>query len=59
MKDDSEDFHTLKAALDLLGFNRYEKETIFKMLAAVLHIGNIYFFYKKQVSAVALESSSH
>jgi myosin-15 len=47
-KDDKEDFEALISAIDILGFSKLEQDTIFKMLASVLHIGNIYFC-KKQV----------
>lgn len=46
-KDDAEDFNALISALDILGFSKLEKETIFKMLSSVLHIGNIYFNRKQ------------
>ncbi len=49
-KDDRDDFVSLKAAIEILGFGKHEQETIFKILAAVLHIGNIYFNRIKQVS---------
>jgi myosin-15 len=49
MKDDKDDFRTLISAIDILGFRKYEKETIFKMLACVLHIGNVYFNHRKMV----------
>ena len=42
-RDDTENFRALSAAMDVLNFERTEQETIFKMLASVLHIGNIYF----------------
>jgi myosin-15 len=47
-KDDGEDFQALISAIDILGFGKLEQDTIFKMLASVLHIGNIYF-NKRQV----------
>jgi len=34
--------------IEILGFTKQEQDTIFKMLASVLHVGNIYFV-KKQV----------
>jgi len=51
-KDDRDDFESLKAAIEILGFGKHEQETIFKILAAVLHIGNIYFNRIKQVTVV-------
>jgi myosin XV len=48
-KNDREDFESLKAAIDILNFSKCEQEAIFKILASVLHIGNIYFNRIKQV----------
>ncbi|XP_076459661.1 unconventional myosin-XV-like isoform X2 [Babylonia areolata] len=42
-RDDAENFRKLLAAMDVLDFNREEQDTIQKILASVLHIGNIYF----------------
>lgn len=42
-KNDANDFFSLVSALDILGFNKSEQDTIFRILAAVLHMGNIYF----------------
>lgn len=46
-KDDAEDFDALISALEILGFSKIEKDTIFKLLASVLHIGNISFSRKQ------------
>lgn len=46
-KDDAEDFRALIAAIEILGFSRQDQETIFKILACVLHIGNVYFNRKQ------------
>ena len=51
-KNDREDFESLKAAIDILNFSKSEQEAIFKILASVLHIGNIYFNRIKQVSGL-------
>ena len=37
------DFRDLRAAMEVLGFKLSEQQTIYKILAAVLHLGNIYF----------------
>ena len=42
-KSDSHDFQSLLTAMKILNFTRNEQETIFKILAAILHLGNIYF----------------
>lgn len=52
-KDDKADFRSLISAIETLGFSKAEQDTIFRMLASVLHIGNIYFL-RKQVSLAAL-----
>ena len=42
-KDDKKDFELLKSSLAILQFTEFECETIFKLVACVLHIGNIHF----------------
>jgi len=42
-KSDSQDFQSLLNAMHILNFTKNEQETIFKILAAILHLGNIYF----------------
>lgn len=42
-KSDVHDFQSLLTAMKILNFTRNEQETIFKILAAILHLGNIYF----------------
>lgn len=46
-KNDKEDFETLQSALQVLSFSTEECETIYKILAAILHLGNIYFHRKQ------------
>ena len=50
-KNDAKDFNSLTSAIEILGFDNSEQDTIFKILSAVLHLGNIYF---KQVSILFL-----
>ncbi|XP_065559306.1 unconventional myosin-XV-like isoform X1 [Artemia franciscana] len=45
-KDDCEDFQSLLSAMQVLGFTMEEQDTIFRILAAVLHFGNVYFHRK-------------
>ena len=47
-KNDGEDFRFLLAAMQVLGFTNEEQDTIFRILASVLHLGNI-FFHRKQL----------
>ena len=42
-RDDAENFRKLTTAMDVLDFSREEQDTIHKILASVLHIGNVYF----------------
>lgn len=45
-KDDNEDFKLLLSSMQILGFNYEEQDTIFRLLASILHLGNIYFHRK-------------
>lgn len=42
-RDDSGNYLAVIGAMDVLNFDRDEKNTIVKILAAILHLGNIYF----------------
>ena len=42
-RDDAENYRILCAAMHVLNFDKHEEDTVHKMLAAVLHAGNIYF----------------
>ncbi|XP_077862561.1 unconventional myosin-VIIa-like, partial [Saccoglossus kowalevskii] len=44
-KKDSEDFIRLVSAMEVLGFYPVEQETIFGILASILHLGNIQLVY--------------
>ena len=46
-KNDRDDFEALTSAMQVLGFTNEERETIFKILASILHLGNIYFHRKQ------------
>ncbi|CAH0384305.1 unnamed protein product [Bemisia tabaci] len=46
-KYDGEDFQSLMSAMQVLGFTSDEQDTIFRILASVLHLGNIYFHRKQ------------
>ncbi|KDR70292.1 hypothetical protein GALMADRAFT_128012 [Galerina marginata CBS 339.88] len=39
--DDKDDWNALKAALDVVGFDHSEQLDLFRIVAAILHIGNI------------------
>ncbi|KAK2177934.1 hypothetical protein NP493_569g01006 [Ridgeia piscesae] len=42
-KNDEEDFRKLRGAMEILSFTTKEQESIYRILACVLHVGNIYF----------------
>ncbi|XP_063236075.1 unconventional myosin-XV [Bacillus rossius redtenbacheri] len=46
-KFDGEDFQSLLSAMQVLGFSSEEQDSIFKILASVLHLGNVYFHRKQ------------
>jgi myosin-5 len=45
--DDAQQFCELMAALDTMGFLQHEKDTIIRVIAAILHLGNVKFDSKK------------
>jgi myosin-5 len=45
--DDGQQFSELMAALDTMGFQVHEKDTIIRVIAAILHLGNVKFDSKK------------
>ncbi|XP_012225060.2 unconventional myosin-XV isoform X1 [Linepithema humile] len=46
-KSDVQDFKALLSAMQVLGFSSEEQDTIFKILASVLQLGNVYFHRKQ------------
>lgn len=42
-RDDAENFRKVLAAMEIMDFTREEQDTVKKILASVLHIGNVYF----------------
>lgn len=42
-KSDAHDFNRLLSALQVLGFTNDEQDALFRVLACVLHLGNVYF----------------
>ncbi|XP_010635730.1 unconventional myosin-XV isoform X1 [Fukomys damarensis] len=42
-KSDADDFHRLLAAMEVLGFSSEDQDSIFRILASILHLGNVYF----------------
>lgn len=48
-KNDGEDYRRLIAAMDILHFSPEDQSSIFRVLASILHLGNI-FFQRHQVN---------
>ncbi|CAI5791924.1 unconventional myosin-XV [Podarcis lilfordi] len=42
-KVDTEDFHRLLDAMEILHFTAHDQDSIFRMLSSILHLGNVYF----------------
>ncbi|XP_037664148.1 LOW QUALITY PROTEIN: unconventional myosin-XV [Choloepus didactylus] len=42
-KSDAGDFRRLLAAMEVLGFSDEDQDSIFRILASILHLGNVYF----------------
>ncbi|XP_077580422.1 unconventional myosin-VIIb-like isoform X2 [Stigmatopora nigra] len=47
-RDDAEDFKRIRSAMKILTFSDQQCYEIFKLLAAILHLGNVYFEGKNQ-----------
>ncbi|XP_078611849.1 unconventional myosin-XV-like isoform X5 [Branchiostoma floridae x Branchiostoma japonicum] len=56
-KNDGEDFTGILAALDVLGFTADETDTVFSIVAAVLHLGNVYFGKSEEEIATVISQS--
>eukprot|EP01125_Pyxidicula_operculata_P011624 TRINITY_DN380_c0_g1_i3.p1 TRINITY_DN380_c0_g1~~TRINITY_DN380_c0_g1_i3.p1 ORF type:complete len:2192 (-),score=799.53 TRINITY_DN380_c0_g1_i3:42-6617(-) len=50
--DDVKEFNATKSALDTLGFTKDEQETIFRVCAGILHLGNLKFKGEDQAEVV-------
>lgn len=42
-KSDADNFRRLLAAMEVLGFSGEDQDSIFRILASILHLGNVYF----------------
>ncbi|XP_030634878.1 unconventional myosin-XV [Chanos chanos] len=42
-KDDCEDFRRLQSAMEILKFSPEDQSSIFRVLASILHLGNVFF----------------
>eukprot|EP01124_Arcella_intermedia_P005227 TRINITY_DN13079_c0_g1_i1.p1 TRINITY_DN13079_c0_g1~~TRINITY_DN13079_c0_g1_i1.p1 ORF type:complete len:2192 (+),score=673.69 TRINITY_DN13079_c0_g1_i1:67-6642(+) len=50
--DDVQEFEATRVALDILSFSKEEQDTIFRVIAAILHIGNVKFSGDEQAKIV-------
>ncbi|KAG2243722.1 hypothetical protein Bca52824_094450 [Brassica carinata] len=51
--DDSKEYHETRKAMDVVGINSEEQEAIFRVVAAILHLGNIEFGKGKEADSSA------
>ncbi|QQP35413.1 Uncharacterized protein FKW44_023631, partial [Caligus rogercresseyi] len=59
-KNDKVDFENLISSFQVLGFSLDERDAIFKVLASILHLGNVYFHRKHFRNGVeGVEMGSH
>ncbi|KAG0503626.1 hypothetical protein HPP92_003698 [Vanilla planifolia] len=47
-RDNSHEFSKTRRAMDIVGISHYDQEAIFRILAAILHLGNVEFAPKKE-----------
>ncbi|PSR98811.1 Myosin-11 like, partial [Actinidia chinensis var. chinensis] len=48
---DAHDYHATRRAMDIVGISQKEQEAIFRVIAAILHIGNIDFAKGKEIDS--------
>ncbi|XP_024005209.1 myosin-14 isoform X2 [Eutrema salsugineum] len=51
--DDSKEYHETRKAMDVVGINSEEQEAIFRVVAAILHLGNVEFGKGKEADSSA------
>ncbi|CAA7050109.1 unnamed protein product [Microthlaspi erraticum] len=51
--DDSKEYHETRKAMDVVGINLEEQESIFRVVAAILHLGNVEFGKGKESDSSA------
>ncbi|XP_058085989.1 myosin-11 [Magnolia sinica] len=52
---DSHDYLATRRAMDIVGISEHEQEAIFRVIAAILHIGNIDFAKGKEIDSSVLK----
>lgn len=55
--DDEADLEQLKSALDCLDINESQQSSIFKIISAVLHLGNIRFSKKGTLDSAVIDNT--
>jgi len=57
--DDAADFHTVEAALAMMGFTEEETSAAWRIVAAILHLGNVSFVKdEKDLAAIAPDTEA-
>ena len=57
--DDAADFHTVEAALTMMGFTEEETSAAWRIVAAILHLGNVSFVKdEKDLAAIAPDTEA-
>jgi len=56
--DDAEDYERTRKAMEIMGFSNEEQAWVMKVVAAVLHLGNLRFAVREQSSSSSSSSSS-
>ncbi|VAH77128.1 unnamed protein product [Triticum turgidum subsp. durum] len=56
--NDAEEYLATRRAMDIVGINEEEQEAIFRVVAAVLHIGNINFAKGKEVDSSVIQDDN-
>ncbi|KAL8092604.1 hypothetical protein AgCh_034752 [Apium graveolens] len=55
--NDTEEYLATRRAMDVVGISEFEQEAIFRVVAAILHIGNVEFAKGKEVDSSILKDS--
>ncbi|KAH9618530.1 hypothetical protein KSS87_005395 [Heliosperma pusillum] len=53
--DDAHEYLSLRRAMDIVGINEEEQEAIFRVVAAILHLGNVNFVKGDEIDSSAIK----
>ncbi|GAB4842593.1 hypothetical protein Ancab_012569 [Ancistrocladus abbreviatus] len=53
--DDADEYLALRRAMDIVGISDHEQEAIFRIVAAILHLGNINFVKGEEIDSSAIK----